>query len=73
MSLSIVVQTITITKRHVNDKYFFSILYVRVNNLRYATQSIYLRELFNPVAKSWKKLNTSNVFSSLLCVRIEID
>ena len=30
----------------------------------YATQSNYWREFFSALAESWKKLNTSNVFSS---------
>ena len=32
----------------------------------YATQSNYWREFFNATAESWKKLKTSNVFSSFI-------
>ena len=32
----------------------------------YATQSIYWWEFFSTMAESWRKLNTSNVFSSFI-------
>ena len=32
----------------------------------YATYSNYWRELFSAMAESWKKLKTSNVFSSFI-------
>ena len=34
--------------------------------LTYATQSKYWREIFSEMAESWKKLNTSKVFSSFI-------
>ena len=41
-----------------------SFLRMKDATIRYVTQSKYWREFFSAMAECWKKLKTSNVFSS---------